>query len=125
MPIVNQFFINSQETTATTGVSDSLLQAVSNPVQSDLKGSLSQDLQKRSCEEEERSNPQFYFNSCENGWYCKICSTFAPPIMTATPFVNKAGTFGDHPTCNANRHLQTQHHKDTVSSKLAFNNLSK
>ena len=45
--------------------------------------------------------------------------------MTATLFVNKAGTFGDHPTCNANRRLQTQGHKDVVSNKLAFNNLSK
>ena len=42
--IVNQFFINSQETTATTGVSDLLPQAVSSPVQSDLKGLSSQDL---------------------------------------------------------------------------------
>ena len=45
--------------------------------------------------------------------------------MTATPFVNKVGTFGDHPTLNANRHLQTQRHKDVVSNKLAFDNLSK
>ena len=92
---------------------------------SDLESLSSQDLRKRSREEEERLYPQFYFNSCENGWYCKICSTFAPPVMTATLFVNKAGTFGDHPTCNANRHLQTQHHKDAISNKLAFNNLSK
>ena len=55
----------------------------------------------------------------------KICSTFAPPVMNATPFVNKVGTFGDHPTRNANRHLQTQRHKDVVSNKLAFDNLSK
>ena len=74
---------------------------------------------------EERSHLQFYFNSCENGWYCKICSTFASLIMTATPFVNKAGTFVDHPTCNANRNLQVQHHKDAISNKLAFDNLSK
>ena len=42
--------------------------------------------------------------------------------MTATPFVNKAGTFGDHPTCNANRHLQMQH---PISNKLAFDSLIK
>ena len=36
--------INSQETTATTGISDSLPQAVSNPVQSDLESSSIQDL---------------------------------------------------------------------------------
>ena len=125
MHIVNRFFINSQETTPTTGVSDLLPQAVPSPVQSDLKGSSSQDLRKTSCEGEERSHLQFYFNSCGNGWYCKTCSTFAPPVMTATPFVNKAGTFGDHPTHNANRHLQGQHHKDPVSNKSAFNNLSK
>ena len=126
---VNQFFINSQETTATTGVYDSLLQAVSNPVQSNFKGSFSQDLQKRSCEEEEMSHLQYYFNSCENGWYCKICSFFSPPVMTATLFVNRAGTFDDHPTRNANRnanrHLQMQRHKNAVSSKLASDNLSK
>ena len=81
-------------------------------IQSDLKGSLSQDLWKRSREEEERSHLQFYFNICENGWHCKICSTFSPPVITATPFVNKAGTFGDHPTRNANTHLQTWDHKD-------------
>ena len=45
--------------------------------------------------------------------------------MNTTLFVNKAGIFGDHLTCNANRHLQTQHHNDAVSNKLAFNNLSK
>ena len=45
--------------------------------------------------------------------------------MNATPFVNIVGTFGDHPTRNANRHLQTQRHKDVVSNKLAFDNLSK
>ena len=45
--------------------------------------------------------------------------------MTATPFVNKAGAFGDHPTCNANRHLETQCHKDVMCNKLAFDNLSK
>ena len=59
--------INSQGTTATTGISDSLPQAVSNPIMSDLESSSSQDLQKRSREEEERLHPQFYFNSCENG----------------------------------------------------------
>ena len=117
--------INSQETTAAAGISDLLLQAVTNPVQSDLESSSSKDLRKRSCEEEERSHLQFYFNSCENGWYCKKCSTFAPPIMNTTLFVNKAGIFGDHLTRNANRHLQTQHHNDAVSNKLAFNNLSK
>ena len=42
--------INSQETTATTGISDSLPQAVSNPVQSDLESSSIQDLWKRSRE---------------------------------------------------------------------------
>ena len=123
--IVNQFFINSQETTATTGVSDLLPQAVSNLFQSNLKGSLSEDLWKRSREEEERSHPQFYFSSYENGWHCKICSTFAPSVMTATPFVNKNGAFGDLLTCNANRHLQTLHRKDAVSNNLAFNNPSK
>ena len=96
---------NSQETTATTGISNLLPQVVSNPIQSDLESSLSQDLRKRSQEEEEeRSHPQFYFNSCDNGWYCKIYPTFAPPIVTATPFVN-AGTIGDHPIRSANRHL--------------------
>ena len=45
--------------------------------------------------------------------------------MTATLFVNKAGAFVDHPTCNANRNLQVQHHKDAISNKLAFDNLSK
>ena len=54
-----QFFINSQETTASTGISDFLPQAVSNPVQSDLESSSSQDLRKRSREEEERSHLQF------------------------------------------------------------------
>ena len=70
-------------------------------------------------------HPQFYFNSCENGWYCKIYCSFTPPVMTATPFVNKASTFGDHPIRNANRHLQMQRHKDAVSNKLSFDNLSK
>ena len=104
-------------------------QAGSNLVWSDLESSWSQDLQKRGCEEEERSHRQFFFNSCEIGWYCKIGSTFAHLIMKATPFVNTAGAFGDHPTHHANRHLQTQHHKDAVSSKaklfLALGNLSK
>ena len=125
MRVVNWFFINPQETTATAGISDPLPQAVSYLIQSDLESSSSQDLQKISCEEEERSHQQFYFNSCENGWYYKICSTFAPPVITAALFANKAGTFGDHPTCNANRDLQMQHHKDVVSNKLACDSLNK
>ena len=44
--------------------------------------------------------------------------------MTVTPLADKAGIFDDHPTYNANRHLQRQHHKDAVSNKLAFDNLS-
>ena len=43
--------------------------------------------------------------------------------VTATPFVNKTGTFSDHPIRNANRYLQMQHHKDAVYNKLAFDNL--
>ena len=57
---------------------------------------------------------------------------YVPPLHLShrtshllTLFVNKAGTFGDHPTCNANRHLQMRYHKDAVSNKLAFYNLSK
>ena len=45
--------------------------------------------------------------------------------MTATPFINKNGAFGDLPTCNATRHLQTQRRKDAVSNNLAFDNPSK
>ena len=56
-----QFFINSQETTATTGISDLLWQAVFNLIQSHLESSLSQDLLKRSLEEEEKLHLQFYF----------------------------------------------------------------
>ena len=55
----------------------------------------------------------------------KICSTFAPPVMTGTHFVSEASTFGDQATRNANRHLQTQRHKDVVSNKLTSDNLSK
>ena len=98
---------------------------VSNLIQSDLESSSTQDLRKRSHEEEERSHLQFYFSSFENVWYCKLFSTFAPPVVTVTMFVNKAGTFGDHRTHNANRHLQAQRHKDAISNKLDFDNLSK
>ena len=117
--LIDFSLISRRQLLPLSGISDSLPQVMSNLVQSDLESSSSQNLGGG------KITSAILFSSCENGWYCKICSAFAPPIMTATPFVNKAGTFGDHPTRNANRHLQIQYHKDAVSDKLAFDNLSK
>ena len=97
MCIVSQFFINSEETTNTTDISDSLSQAASHSLQYDLESSLSQDLQKRNPEEWERSHPQFYLKIVKMGDIGKhVPPSFAPPVITATLIVNKAGTFGDH-----------------------------
>ena len=52
--------------------------------------------------------------------YCKVCSHFASAQCEQTPFVNKAGTFGDHPTLRANKHLSSGRHEGAVKKQLAF-----
>ena len=51
------------------------------------------DLRKMSHKNYEKQFPQFYYSATEDGWYCKICSSFSDVRITDQAFVNKAGTF--------------------------------
>ena len=61
----------------------------------------------------------------EDGWYCKICSSFSEVRITDQAFVDKAGTFGDHPTHRSNKHLSPARHQESLRNKEAYYELSK
>ena len=61
----------------------------------------------------------------EDGWYCKICSSFSEVRITDQVFVDKAGTFGDHPTHRSNKHLSPARHQESLRNKEAYYELSK
>ena len=66
----------------------------------------------------EKQFPQFYYGTTEDGWYCKICSSFSDIRITDQAFVNKAGTFGDHPSCRSNKHLSSARHQESLKQRL-------
>ena len=73
----------------------------------------------------EKQFPQFYYSATENGWHCKICLSFSDIRITDKAFVNKADTFGDHPTCRSNKHLSSARHQESLKNKQAYDELSK
>ena len=83
------------------------------------------DLRKMSHKSYEKQFPQFYYSATEDGWYCKICSSFSDIRITDQAFVNKAGTFGDHPSCRSNKHLSSARHQESLKNKQAYDELSK
>ena len=68
----------------------------------------------------EKQFPQFYYSATEDGWYCKICSSFSNIRITDQAFVNKAGTFGNHPTNRSNKHLSSARHQERLRNKQAY-----
>ena len=80
---------------------------------------------RKSNEKYEDTFPDFYFSNIEDGWYCKICSSFAQGIIGPTSFVNKAGDFGDHPNRTVSRHLSSTRHQNASKNKSAYDKLSK
>ena len=82
------------------------------------------DLRIKSIERYESLFPDFYFSSSQNGWFCKICSSFA--VGTGQRhFIEQAGQFADHPSERANDHLKTIRHQTAVKNKQAFDELAK
>ena len=70
-------------------------------------------------------SPQFYYSATENCWYCKICLSFSDIRITDKTFINKADTFGDHPTCRSNKHLSSARHQESLKNRQAYDELSK
>lgn len=68
--------------------------------------------------------PDFYFCITSKGWYCKTCSNFAQVVSGNVPFINSPGTFGDHPTRRANKHLTSERHSESAKNKQAFKEMS-
>ena len=77
------------------------------------------DLQLKSFEKYEKDFPDFYYSYADQGWFCKVCASFASG-SGKRPFIEIPGKFADHPTEQANDHLSTQRHKSAVQNKQAF-----
>ena len=82
------------------------------------------DLCLESFEKYEKDFPDFYYSYADQGWFCKVCASFASG-SGKRPFIEIPGKFADHPTERANNHLSTQRHKTAVQNKQAFKELSK
>ena len=82
------------------------------------------DLCLKSFEKYEKDFPGFYYSHVDQGWFCKVCASFASG-SGKRPFIEIPGKFADHPTERANNHLSTQRHKTAVQNKQAFKELSK
>ena len=54
--------------------------------------------------------PDFCYCMVSKVWYCKTCSNFTQNKVGVILFVNTVGTFGDHPTRKANKHLDSERH---------------
>ena len=46
-------------------------------------------------------------------------------MTTDLLFINKAGTFGDHPTCRTEKHLTSDRHLESLKNKQAYGELAK
>ena len=65
------------------------------------------DLRLKSFEKYEKDFPDFYYSYADQGWFCKVCASFASG-SGKRPFVEIPGKFADHPTERANDHLSSQ-----------------
>ena len=82
------------------------------------------DLRIKSIEQYESLFPNFYFSSSQNGWFCKICSSFA--VGTGQRhFIEVPGQFANHPMERSNDHIKTNRHQTAVKNKQAFQELAK
>ena len=64
------------------------------------------DLRLKSFEKYEKDFPDFYYSYADQGWFCKVCASFALG-SGKRPFIEIPGKFADHPTERANDHLST------------------
>ena len=83
------------------------------------------DLWQRNVSSYEQIFPEFYYNTLEKGWYCKICTSFSVNVAPNRAFVTKAGIFGDHPSRRTQQHLNSSTHLKCTKNKQAFDKLSK
>jgi hypothetical protein len=65
---------------------------------SDISLNKGKDIRVKSTSRYETVFPDFYFSSAENGWLCKICTSFAHGPAGNRAFIDKPGNLGDHPT---------------------------
>ena len=65
----------------------------------------------------------FFYSSSLNGWFCKVCTNFAPLGNQGRPFIEIPGGFGNHPTNKSSLHLRSKRHQQSVLNKQAFNEL--
>ena len=61
----------------------------------------------------------FYFSASQNGWMCKICTSFATG-QGDHAFIERPGNISDHPTERFTDHLKTKQHKDALSNRRAY-----
>ena len=55
------------------------------------------DLRLKSFEKYEKDFPDFYYSYADQGWFCKVCASFASG-SGKRPFIEIPGKFVDHPT---------------------------
>ena len=72
----------------------------------------------------EKDFPDFYYLYADQGWFCKVCASFASGSGKRL-FIEIPGKCADHPTEQANNHLSTQRHKTAIQNKQGFKELSK
>ena len=77
------------------------------------------DIRLKSTEKYETLFPDFYFSASQNGWMCKICTSFATG-QGDRAFIERPGNVGDHLTERFTDHLKTKRHKDALSNRTAY-----
>ena len=77
------------------------------------------DLHLKSFEKYEKDFPDFYYSYADQGWFCKVCASFASG-SGKRPFIEIPGKFADHLTERANNHLSTQETQNCRSKQASF-----
>ena len=67
--------------------------------------------------------PNCFYSSSLNGWFCKVCTNFAPLGVQERSFIEIPGGFGNHPTDRSSLYLYSKRHQQSVLNKQAFNEL--
>ena len=72
----------------------------------------------KSTEKYETLFSDLYFSASQNGWMCKICTSFTTR-QGDRAFIERPGNIGDHPTERFTDDLKTKRHKDALSNRTA------
>ena len=80
------------------------------------------DLRLKSVERYENLFPDFFYSSSKQGWFCKICTSFAPGKKSNRSFIEAPGLFADHPTERSNDHLSSNRHQTALKNKKRLMN---